>query len=564
MKLHPSLRAAAPLLALLAVTALGYAALWPAEFSWDDEALVRDNQWTGDLGNLPELFRRDLWSTTRISTLESGYYRPLFLVTLALDRAIFGLSPQAAHAVSLGWHLLAVAALYGLLIRLVPADRALLGATIFALHPVQSEVIALVAARNDSMAAAMTLGALGLLADREASGRRLLGAGLLTMGALLSKESAALAPGLLLALDLARWRRPGPLLRYAPLIVATAAYLGVRAWAGVGSSMDALGHGLEVLGERLGQVAATYAGMLVWPWPLSPARHIHYLPPLSASLPALVALLVLIGAALRWGERRGLILAGLGWAALTFAPTLAATVDKGLLGERYLYLPVAGLALAVAGALPRAPRLWGVVLAAPCLLVLQLRLPQWKSSRSVWEAAHSVAPTPFTMAGLGWYLHRDGTREDNPDRARDLEGSLPLLVGALEGDPPYRDVCELVVLSHLEAKQAAEAARVGLWALNQRGCPTGGELPNHTALALASLGRWDEAAEIARKKSGGPQGTGIVVIAAAWARAGKLEAVTALAPRVPGPPSFESRVAKLLRMAGEQAAADQVAALEKP
>lgn len=549
------LRRFAPLLLLLAVTAAGYAALWPASFAWDDEALVRDNQWTGELSRLPELFRRDLWSTTRLSSLESGYYRPLFLVTLLVDRALYGLSATGAHVHSLLWHLAAVSALYGLLVRLTSPERALLGAAVFALHPVQSEVLALVAARNDSMAAAMTLGALLLLVDRD-EGRwpRLLLAGGLLFGALLSKESAVLAPVMLLALDLGRWRRPGSLRRYAPLLVALVAYVGLRAWAGVGGGISVTAGNLALVGAKLPQLAATYASMLVWPWPLSPARHIHYLPPLSGTLPGLLALLALVGLALRYGEKRGLVLVGLAWAALSFAPTLAATVDKGLLGERYLYFPVAGLALALAAAAPRVPRWFVPAFALPCLLVLQLRLPQWKDSRSVWEAAHETGPTPFTMAGLGWYQHRDG----------DLEEALPLLVGALKGEPPYRDVCELVVLAHLEAKKPEEAARVGTWAIDERGCPLGGEIANHTALALASTGAWDEAVLMARRKEGGPSGTGIVVVAAAWARAGKLEAVPALAPRVPGPPSFASRVAKLLRLAGETAAADKVLAMETP
>lgn len=547
-----SLRAHAPLLALLALTALSYAALWPADFAWDDEALVRDNQWTGELSRWPELFRRDLWGTTRLSGLESGYYRPLFLLSLAVDRALFGLSASGAHAVSLGWHLLAVWALHALLGRLLAPDRALLGATLFALHPVQSEVLALVAARNDSMAAAMTLGALWLLVDPPVRPARAALAGLLALGALLSKESAVLAPGLLLALDLARWRRPGPWGRYLPLMAALALYGGLRAWAGVQGSLDAAGTGLALVGSRLPQIAATYAGMVVWPWPLSPARHLHYLPELARTLPALLALLALIGLALWRGERRALVLAGLTWAALTWAPTLAATVDKGLLGERYLYFPLAGLALAAAAALPRAPWPAALALALPCVLALQLRLPQWKDSRTVWEAAHEADPTPFTMAGLGWYRRRDG----------ELEAALPLLVGALEGSPPYRDACELVVLAHLEAKQPVEAARVGLWAIDERGCPLSGEIVNHTALALATVGRWPEASAMARRKQGGPSGTGVVVIAAEWARAGRLEAVTELAPRVPGPPSFPTRVAKLLRLAGEPAVAERVAALE--
>lgn len=543
-----TLRQHAPVLALLAITALVYMALWPAQFAWDDEALVRDNQWTGDLHHLPELFRRDLWSTTRLSTLESGYYRPLFLVSLALDRAMFGLSASGAHLVSLLWHLGAALALYVLLEALVPKDRALLGTAIFALHPAQSEVLALVAARNDSMAALMTLLALRLLLDPPLRPARGIGAGLLLFGALLSKESALLAPLLLLALDLGRWRRPGPLLRYAPLVLAVAAYLGLRAAVGVGGGMDAPLTGLRILGQNALGMLAIYARILLWPWPLSPARHIRYLPALATTLPYLLAALGLTIWGLLRGERRGLVLAGLAWAALTFAPTLAATVDKGLLGERYLYFPIAGFALALASALPRAPLRWTAALALPFALVLELRLPQWHDSRTVWQAAQEAAPTPFTMAGLGWYLHRDG----------EIQESLPLFVGALSGDPPYHDVCELIVLAHLEAKRTEAAARVGKWAIDERGCPLDGEIANHTALALASLGRWEEAAAMARRKAGGPAGTGIVVIAAAWAASGRLDAVPALADRVPGPPSFAERVAKLLRLAHEDEAARAV------
>ena len=94
MSPHP-LRRTAPLLILLLVTALTFARLCSVEFSWDDEALVRDNQWTGSLSQIGALFERDLWGTTRLSGLQSGYYRPLFLVSLAVDRALFGLSSKA-------------------------------------------------------------------------------------------------------------------------------------------------------------------------------------------------------------------------------------------------------------------------------------------------------------------------------------------------------------------------------------------------------------------------------------------------------------------------------------
>ena len=158
--LHRDSRSRNLLLGLLLLTALTYARLWGVEFSWDDEALIVDNQVTGalDLESVKAFFTRDLWSTTRLPTLKSGYYRPLMLLSLALDRAAFGLSSAAAHAHSLLWHLGAVAALFALIRRLLGAGPALAGSLLFALHPVQAEVLALVAKGLSSRAIGEQLG----------------------------------------------------------------------------------------------------------------------------------------------------------------------------------------------------------------------------------------------------------------------------------------------------------------------------------------------------------------------------------------------------------------------
>ena len=146
--MNPWLRRNGPLLILLLVTTLAYARLWGVGWSWDDEALILDNQVTDSLANIGEFFTRDLWGTTRLEALKSGYYRPLFLLSLAVDRALFGLSATAAHVHSLLWHLLVVVALHGLIRKLVTPAAAITAATLFALHPINAEVLALVAARN--------------------------------------------------------------------------------------------------------------------------------------------------------------------------------------------------------------------------------------------------------------------------------------------------------------------------------------------------------------------------------------------------------------------------------
>lgn len=541
-----------PLLLLLAVTALAYAPLWDVAFSWDDEALIVDNQVTGDLSRWREFFTRDLWSTTRLSSLKSGYYRPLMLLSLALDRAWFGLSSTAAHVHSLLWHLGAVAALYALLLRFAAPLTAAAGATLFALHPVQSEVLALVAARNDAMAAAFVLGALGLLAPRRVGPGRIALAGVLALAGLLSKESAILAVVMLGALDLAQWRRPGHWGRYAALAGAVGVYLPLRRLADLDAAITPEASAFRLLADNALALCSVYGKLVVWPWPLTPARHIHYLPPVGETLLGLV-LLVGLGAAALWrGERRPLVLAGMAWAAASFVPSLAATLDKGLLGERYLYLPMAGLALALVAAAPRLPRWSALAIAAPCVLALQLRLPSWQDSRTVWQAAHDAAPTAFTAGGLAWYYHRD----------QDHAAANALFLLALEGDPPYRDVCEMVVMSHLEARQSAEAVRVGEWALAERGCDPAGLITHHLAIALAGEGRWADGARLAAGRPGGPEGPAIIVIAGHEARRGRLALVAEAARRrAPQDPTFLQRTAKLLRLSGDTETAAQVLAL---
>ena len=541
------LRRNGPLLLLLVITALAYARLWGVGWSWDDEALVLDNQVTGSLSNIGEFFTRDLWGTTRLESLKSGYYRPLFLLSLAIDRALFGLSATAAHVHSLLWHLLVVGGLYGLIRRLVNPAAALTAATLFALHPINAEVLALVAARNDSMAASMSLFAIWLVLDREFHAGKAAAAGLLFLGGLLSKESAVLAPLMLLVLDLGRFKRPGDLLRYVPFVISGGIYLGLRSLADINAGIMPGESSYALIADRAVEIIALYGRLLVWPWPLSPARHAHYLPPIVENLPGLLVFCGLIVAALVKGKEKLLVVVGLLWAGLAFAPSLAATLDKGLLGERYLYFALAGLMLSMAAALPRPPRWLAPVLAVPCIIALQIRLPEWQDSRTVWEAAHRVSPSPFTGAGLGWYYHRD----------KELDKALPLLVMALEGDPPYRDVCELIVSAHLEDKQPREAARIAKWAIEERGCPNKGLIIDHSAIALAGSGEWEEAVTVALSQPGGPRGMGIVVLAAAQARRGNLDAVRTGA-YLNKDPDFVKRVAQLLKIGGEPAIAEKL------
>ena len=391
-----------------------YSAVGSAGFVFDDVALVIQNTLTGHPSRWPEAFQTDLWKTTGVNQF-SGYYRPLMLLDLMADRALFGLSPAAHHLHSLAWHLLAVGLFLTLLRRLVAPGPALVGAAIFALHPVQSEAVVWIAARNDLMAAAFVFAAVLALLPRAVGLPRACAGGTLILLGLLSKESAMLAPVALFFLDVARFRRPVGWPRYLAASGAVSAWWALRTAAEIPAASVPSGPELAYLLAQSPRLAAHYGSLLVVPYPLSIGGFLTYL----SGSPRVYGLLAVFAFALLAAVRRGgaLAWAGLALALVAFAPALLAVGVRGQVGERYLYLPLAGLALAIASALPNRR----VVLAALApvalawALVIHARLPAWTSDLTLWEAADAERPSPYTHHSLAAVMIDQGaTRRRHP------------------------------------------------------------------------------------------------------------------------------------------------------
>jgi hypothetical protein len=448
-------------LLLVFVTVVAYAPVVHAGFVFDDVPLVVQNTLTGTPARWREAFSTDLWRTSGADS-DSGYYRPILLLDLGLDRVLFGLSPAAHHLHSLAWHVLASGLLLALLRRLVAAVPALIGAAIFALHPVQTEAVVWVAARNDLMATSFLLAGLLALLPREAgAGRAVAGAGLLLLG-LLSKETTVLAPLGLCVLDLARFGRPGRALRYAACAAAIAMWWGMRTAAGIAPASVPDLAGLIGLAEGIGGIAAAWAGLLLLGGPLSVGR---FLPYLELTLPGALALVALAGlaAAALW-RGRSLALAGLVFALGASVPSLLAIGVRGQVGERYLYVPLVGVALAVASALPDRRRLLGFTAPLALLAVasLQARLPAWRTDLSLWEAAHGSTPSPYTATALGRELVAAG---------RPVEAT-PIFHAALTHQRPYPPACLPAIETPLSNGDLAAAFR-GARLVVEAHCPRG-------------------------------------------------------------------------------------------
>lgn len=527
---------------LLAITALVYAPALGAGFVWDDFPLIVDNPLITGGSEAADHFRFEMWEPTPAPGILVGYYRPLFTLSLALDHALVGTNPALFHAVSLAWHLVAVGLLYRLARRLgASAAAAAVGAGVFALHPAQVETVAWVSARSDLLAANALFGTL-LLVGNSGPPRlaHIVAATGVALAGMLSKETAVTAPVALAMWTATLGRRVSARALAGP-VVAVVWWWAIRASAGVDFPTSATP---ERLSAALAPALAFYARALLWPVGLIPGTHLDWPEPVPWGFLVLAGLL-LVGLVFGGGRRA---LGALGLGAVWLAPSLGAVGVVGLVGDRYLYLPLAGLGLAVAVAVDRtAPAVRAAAGAVPLSLGVStlVTVPPWADDLSLWLAAVKRHPQPATWAALGDALQRRGQ----------LDAAAEWFRKATQPPKPNQGICFRLTLLQLERDDLAGVVAEGERGL-AAGCDPSPELLAPLALAYAVLGRWDEAESTANEVDADPTGKAVVVRVAAAARRGDLQPlfdeggnrVEALAPQV----------AWVLERAGEVEAAQRV------
>jgi len=142
------------LILLICLTALCYLPFLNAPFIWDDQQFVTENQ-TIQSFNVPQMFKE---STTGGGGITSNYYRPLTSISFAIDAGWWGNNPIGFHLTNLVLHLTAGLLLFWLLINLGLSNRWRFWVTaFFLLHPVQTEAVAYISSRGDSLSTVLLL-----------------------------------------------------------------------------------------------------------------------------------------------------------------------------------------------------------------------------------------------------------------------------------------------------------------------------------------------------------------------------------------------------------------------
>lgn len=372
---------------------------------WDDDALVLNNP----------LLKLPFWEAlkTAFTVYYHGDYFPLTLMSYWFDMNLFGTNAAAQHTENVLLHVVAALLLLDVLRKLTKNDGlSFLITLVFAVHPLQTETVMWISERKSLLSAVFTFLSLRFyLQTYEASkpvGRYSL-AMLFYICASLTKTTAIFLPLLFLLIDLSwsekRW--PWKAKRFVPLAVLAGLLVTLRIQAyaasvGFDSASVLSAEYLPTIPIRAFNAIGIYVKMLFWP--TSSAIYSDFRMDYETRRFAAFgfALCVVISVLLVRFKDFFLRFSWV-WFLLFLLPVLQIIPRINYINERYMYLPIVG----IAGCLlwwvkPRHYKALGVILFLLMAYPAYQFTDHWTTNRKLWaQALKTVPENPIALNNLG-------------------------------------------------------------------------------------------------------------------------------------------------------------------
>lgn len=408
------------------------------KFCYDEQIVIVRNEVIRDISKVGRIFSTEYWGSHAPQS-ESKGFRPLTILSYALNYAFGKLDPLGYHVFNLLLHILNTLLVFFLARRFASFRTALAAGALFAVHAVHTEAVTQIVGRAELLSFAFTLGALLMQTGKR---WRWLALPLYGLG-LLSKESSVIMPVLALIYEVLQPAATAPEGKGLHGEQGAGA-LGQRLKAAFRRSWWCyLGYGLLFLSfllyraAALGKAFPTYAVHLVD----NPIAHADPLPalltatavigryllllfapialsadygynaiPLTYSpfspaflLPLLIIMAALSWVLIYWRRYRGVSFSLLFFLIALFPLSNFLVYIHTIMGERLLYLPSAGfcLALALGGGKiieRRGPRMrWALMVLLTAFLLLNgirtiVRNEDWLDTSRLFLAARQVTP----------------------------------------------------------------------------------------------------------------------------------------------------------------------------
>lgn len=438
------------------VAAVIYLPILSAEFVYDDIMQVCIDTYIHTPAHFADVLSLKVMSKDIIDN-----NRPVMLLSLLLDSVLWDKVPFGYHLTNLLLHSLCSAMafilLYGLLSRLFPQNNknigalwaALIGAVIFAIHPVGSEAVCVVTFREDLLAAFFTMLVL-ILAERYPAKRSIVNVLLASaivvsvFAAIAAKENGVVSPVFLLIYWFVvrkanQWR-----IWIKPIIAgfAAAAVFVILRFSILPAQSLIFFQKATYLGGSFRQMLAIQSRVWIYQllelfWPKLLCADLTGYSIRIITLPmALTILIIIIFLSVIIGRKNTGFGIGVLFFFLAMLPTSNFLPIFRPIADRYLYLPMFGACLALSSIICRlkTPKILyrvlsivvgGILCLCLCYFTLERELV-WHDSLSLWQ--DTVTKNPFSYTGcnnLGFDLFDAG----------EFEKAIPFFTKASQIDP---------------------------------------------------------------------------------------------------------------------------------
>jgi hypothetical protein len=332
------------------------------DFVAGDRQFILRNPRLDDYQTALHSFTSDYWQN--LSGESFIYYRPLTIISHCIDYKLYGLNPAGHHFSNMVFHTIVTLLVYQLFLYLFSSTPwiALVGAVLFALHPIHTHSVSYIMGRTDILAAFFYLCGLNLLIGTNhqkkgpIKGWKTVGACVCYFFSLLCKEMAITLPAIFFIYwflwppEHRSWKGSGFWTPFSFLSVTLIVYLLLRVIAVGLSDQEGVIFAWYSLWQRGCMVLITYGfylGKLIFPLRL--CYYSNLVVPGSwgevISSPLLwggILLVLFFLLSIKLAPRLSF---ALGWIVCTLLPVLNIIPIPHLAKENFLYIPSIGFSL---------------------------------------------------------------------------------------------------------------------------------------------------------------------------------------------------------------------------
>ncbi len=461
-----------------------------------------------------------VWAFTSVDV---SNWHPLTWLSHMLDYQLYGSNPAGHHLTSLFLHIVNTLLLFFILKRMTGFIwQSAFVAALFAIHPLHIESVVWVAERKDVLSTLFFMLSLSAYVRYvECPGiYRYLPIILFFAFGLMSKPMLVTLPFVLLLLDFwplgrlqfrksilnisetsmqtaAKWdeikSNVGLIIEKIPLLIIAAASIGITLyaqWTGI-APIQSLPFGTRISNALVSYTS--YMAKMVWPESLAVFYPYPDIMPIWQVGGSILLLILITLIAIRSVRRYPYVMTGWLWYLGTLVPVIGLVqVGNQSMADRYTYIPLIGLFMIIAWAMPDFLARWryrrvALALSAACVIgvlmtVSMFQVRHWHDSVTLFEHAISVTKNNYVMhSNLGASLAEQGKYDDAV-----LHYAEALRIKPDDFEARYNLANALARQGKIEESlsQYAEALRIQ---------PGAAAVYNNMGIALSQLGRTDEA-----------------------------------------------------------------------